>query len=476
MNKNNWEEIKLSDAIQFVIGGDWGKDPSLSENKEFVSVRCIRGAELRDWGEKKGNTAAERKIKSSSANKRRLIAGDIILEISGGGPDQPVGRTAYIDGEVLNNFPSETIICTNFFRLLRLSDELQKKFFEYYLKYFYNTGEVVKYQGGSNNLRNLRFNNYATIKIPLPPLNEQNRIVEKLDRLFARIDSIKESMEIIPELIKQFRQSVLHAAVTGKLTEEYRNKDPKWGKVRISEISTFIGSGITPKGGNNNYREEGIPFIRSQNVYPDGLRLDDIVYVSQELHNQMKRTHLKDKDVLLNITGASIGRSTFIPEFFGPGNVNQHVCIIRLKVDRIVPEFLVIYLNSPIAQREIMSTQVGMTRQALNYKQIRNIQVPQPRIDEQLDIIEKVNGLLASAKSIEGKYNTLYQKLSDLPSSLLSKAFEGELVPQNPNDEPAEKLLERILQEKAKLINKGRKLRSDNYLLVAEPSLKHKIK
>jgi len=104
---------------------------------------------------------------------------------------------------------------------------------------------------------------------------------------------------------------------------------PTWTWTTISELETFIGSGITPKDGRKVYVHEGVPFVRSQNVHPDGLHLENIAYVTSRIHDEMKRTKVHPNDVLLNITGASIGRSTYIPERFGEGNVNQHVCIIR---------------------------------------------------------------------------------------------------------------------------------------------------
>ena len=112
-----------------------------------------------------------------------------------------------------------------------------------------------------------------------------------------------------------------------------------WVWTTIGELETFIGSGITPKGGKRVYVSEGIPFIRSQNVHPDGLRLLNVAYVTLSMHEEMKRTHTFPNDVLLNITGASIGRSAYIPEELPKANVNQHVCIIRTG-GRLFPAYL----------------------------------------------------------------------------------------------------------------------------------------
>lgn len=280
---------------------------------------------------------------------------------------------------------------------------------------------------------------------PLPPLNEQRRIVAKLDALFAQLDTVKARLERIPTLLKQFRQAVLTQAVTGKLTKGFGFK---WKTVEVNELAAFIGSGITPKGGKSRYLDEGVCFIRSMNVYPDGLRLDNLVYVSEELHQRMKRTHVQENDVLLNITGASIGRSTFVPENFGEANVNQHVCIIRVN-ERVIPKYLSIYLNSEEGQKYIMSTQSGMTRQGLNYTQIRSMPIALPDIEAQQKIVSELGILFEKIGSIEHKYQQLKEKIDRLPQTILAQAFRGELVPQDPTDEPAEELLKKINSEQA---------------------------
>ena len=179
----SWSYTSLNSIIDFVIGGDWGKDPNeLSENG-YVNALCIRGGELKNWRNNKGKKATLRKIKVESLEKRQLKEGDILLEISGGGPDQPVGRTVIIDKDVLSFEPSIPKITTNFLRQVRINNYVNSFYINYYLQYFYNTGEVEKYQGGSNNLRNLKFQDYITIELPIAPIKEQKIIADKLDAI-----------------------------------------------------------------------------------------------------------------------------------------------------------------------------------------------------------------------------------------------------------------------------------------------------
>jgi type I restriction enzyme S subunit len=333
------------------------------------------------------------------------------------------------------------------------------------------------------------------LEIPLPPLAEQVRIVARLEELFARLDAGVEGLRKVKAQLKRYRQAVLKYAFEGKLTEEWRKthkheielatklleqtkqetkrgmqesrnlEQPMtsvslpelpetWVWVAIDELQTFIGSGITPRGGRRVYVSKGIPFIRSQNVHPDGLHLEDIVYITREQHIEMERTQTQPNDVLLNITGASIGRSAHIPQELPEANVNQHVCIIRTGWG-IAPAYLSRFLNSPWGQDQIFSIQSGVTRQGLNYAQVRNLRIPLAPLPEQEYVVAKIEETLSSAYEIEKTINRGLAHAERLRQGILKQAFEGKLAPQDASDEPAEKMLARIREERAK--SKGEK-------------------
>jgi type I restriction enzyme S subunit len=155
-----------------------------------------------------------------------------------------------------------------------------------------------------------------------------------------------------------------------------------WPLDRVKDHAAKIGSGVTPSGGAASYLDDGIPLLRSQNVHFDGLRLDDVAYIGEDTHEEMSGTKLKEHDVLLNITGASIGRCTFVPRDFGEGNVNQHVCIIRLLAG-LNHRFLAYCLSAPWGQDQILSSFTGASRQGLGQRDLGGIQVPLPPLNEQ---------------------------------------------------------------------------------------------
>lgn len=154
-------------------------------------------------------------------------------------------------------------------------------------------------------------------------------------------------------------------------------------RLRIKDLATKVGSGVTPKGGASVYQNNGIPLFRSQNVTNGGFLLDDIAYISEEIHKSMIGTRLMPNDVLLNITGASIGRCYYLPKNFKEGNVNQHVCIIRPKVNVVIPAFLYYNLISAVGQQMIDVCQTGANREGLTKEDICNFEFDIPSLADQ---------------------------------------------------------------------------------------------
>jgi type I restriction enzyme, S subunit len=155
-----------------------------------------------------------------------------------------------------------------------------------------------------------------------------------------------------------------------------------WPTDRVKDITVKIGSGVTPSGGAASYLERGIPLLRSQNIHFDGMHLEDVAFISDETHAEMSGSRVQARDVLLNITGASIGRCTFVPDNFGEANVNQHVCIVRPS-SVVNYKFLAYFLSSPWGQDQILSGFTGASRQGLAQKELGDIQVPLPPKREQ---------------------------------------------------------------------------------------------
>ena len=206
----------------------------------------------------------------------------------------------------------------------------------------------------------------------------------------------------------------------------------------IEDICSKIGSGSTPKG--SNYSANGIPFFRSQNVYNDRLVYDDIKYISEEVHQKMKGTEVLANDLLLNITGGSLGRCAVVPADFNCGNVSQHVCIMRSVL--VEPEYFHALVLSSYFAKSMKIT--GSGREGLPKYSLEQMAFPLPPLSEQQRIVMEIEKLFALIDQIEHSKVNLQTIIKQTKSKILDLAIHGKLVPQDPNDEPAIELLKRI--------------------------------
>lgn len=291
-------------------------------------------------------------------------------------------------------------------------------------------------------------------------LVEQNPHDESANILLEKIRAEK------AELIKQ--KKIKKEKPLPEITEEEKPFDlPEgWEWVRLGELVSKIGAGSTPTGGRAIYGNSGIKFIRSQNVYNDGLRMENIAFISEEINSKKRGSIVFPQDILLNITGGSIGRCALVPDDFDIGNVNQHVLIVRL-IEKEFREYIHLYLISPYIQKMIMDEQVGVSREGLSATKTTNFLVALPPIAEQQRIVAQLEELMTQIDKYEQAETTLSSFEQAFPdkmrSSILQAAVQGKLVAQNPHDEPASVLLEKIRAEKDELI-KQKKIKKEKPL------------
>lgn len=166
-----------------------------------------------------------------------------------------------------------------------------------------------------------------------------------------------------------------------------------WCWCRLGDIMSKIGAGSTPSGGKAIYQQAGIKFLRSQNIYNDGIKMSGIAYISEEINEKKQVSIVKPKDILLNITGGSIGRCALVPDDFDIANINQHILIIR-NINQHCRKYIHAMLVSPYIQQMIISVQVGVSREGLSAEKTKNFLVPLPPLAEQKRIVAKLEQLL----------------------------------------------------------------------------------
>lgn len=423
----NWAKVKISSISELIRGITYKKEDA-SSNKKIGYLPILRA----------NNINYELNFENLVYVKQQLIKenqflkkGDIVIAMSSGSKHL-VGKSAKATCGFNGSWGA-------FCAVLRPIDLVNKEL----LSYHFQSSEYKKLISAiakGTNINNLKRQHILDHDFLLPPLNEQKRIVAKIEELFSELDKGIESLKKAKEQLKLYRQAVLKQAFDDISLE-----------ISLKEITTKIGSGATPRGGRNSYKSSGIPLIRSMNIHFEKIIFESLAYLDEDQAEKLKNVEVKTDDVLLNITGASIGRVNIAPLEFSGGRVNQHVSIIRLNLDIMKPQFLKYFLQSPIIQTWINNDNYGTTRQALTKTMIENIMVPKIEVSEQQKIVELIETQFSIIDQLEADIDTNLKKAETLRQSILKKAFSGQLVPQDPNDEPASVLLEKIKAEKAKL-------------------------
>lgn len=197
-----------------------------------------------------------------------------------------------------------------------------------------------------------------------------------------------------------------------------------WAWIRLGDLLSKIGAGSTPLGGRQAYVDVGVKFLRSQNVWNEGLRLDDVALISAETHARMSGTHVRPGDILFNITGASIGRCALVPDSFDTGNVSQHVTIIRPLLGS-TRRYLHVALMSKLVQDAVMAVQVGVSREGLSIGKLAQFYVPLPPLTEQDRIVAKVDELMVLCDRLEAEQADAEAAHAKLVETLLASLTQA---------------------------------------------------
>lgn len=205
-----------------------------------------------------------------------------------------------------------------------------------------------------------------------------------------------------------------------------------WEVTKLGYISNRIGSGKTPTGGALAYVPNGVVFIRSQNVHDDGLRLDDVVFISEATDREMAWSRVKPLDVLLNITGASIGRTCLVPASFAPANVNQHVCVIRLQKPESLSKWVAVAMTAPATKNQVDVNQTGAAREGLNFEQVSGFQICVPPEEERGQIARFLDHETAKIDALIQEQQRLIKLLKEKRQAVISQAVTKGLDPSVP--------------------------------------------
>ena len=300
------------------------------------------------------------------------------------------------------------------YRMSNFKRVIGKYFYYYFSTHFYKR---VRSMSAKNSVDSVRMEMIAKMPLMIPSLPEQKKIADFLSTIDSIISSQKEELTAWEQGKKGIMQKLFSQEVRFKA--EDGSEFPEWVEKRLKDICCKIGSGKTPKGGQEIYQDCGVMLIRSQNVRNGFLDLTDVAYISNEVNQTMLGSTLKFNDLLLNITGASIGRCCKY-NTTQQGNVNQHVCVLRIEnQENTLPDFALSYLLSDLIQNQIDLEQSGGSREGLNFQQVGNLKIKLPSLPEQ----KKIADCLSSIDEVIKKEKEELEKWQELKKGLLQQMF-----------------------------------------------------
>lgn len=301
-----------------------------------------------------------------------------------------------------------------------------KYLYYHFLRYWEERTENNQFGSATNYVKLINFANYI---VDMPSSTEQKQIAEKLDKLFDQIETIKKASNKIPELLKNFRQQVLTYAVTGKLTKEWRKERQldEWHTELAKDCCEKVQSGGTPKGGQ--FALSGIPFLKVYNIVGNKIDFEsEPQYVSEEIQNsQIKKSITYPGDVIMNIVGPPLNKVAIIPDTYKEWNINQAITLFRPK-EYLNNQYLYYFFCEGASVNSVLDKTRGVVGQVnISLSQCREFAISIPPMEEQLEIVKRVQTLFDILDDVERRYNVLCEKLEKLPQALLCKAFKGEL-------------------------------------------------
>lgn len=417
----HWEIRKLRFICKLI---QTGKTPPTSEEKYYENV-TIRWFSPSDFTEQ---LVLQRPTRFLSS----LAVKDKMAPIFGKGSLMIVGIGATTGKVGLLEEPSS---CNQQITGLVFKPNILPRFAGYFFK---TQEEILNSIAPSATLPILNNELIANLSLPFPPKTEQQKIVDYIEIEIKRLDKLIAAKERLLDLLAEKRRALITHAVTRGLNADVPMRDsgvewlgeiPKhWKVLRLKFLVSKIGSGKTPLGGADTYVSKGIPLIRSQNVHFEGLSQDDLVFIDHDTDKQMTNSRTFNGDVLLNITGASIGRCCLVPKSIYQANVNQHVCVMRPLFKILNNKFLKLFVESDVGQAQVFVGEQGISREGLTFEQIGNFVLSLPLLKEQEKIVAYIETQTKKLDLLKAATERTISLLKERRASLIAAAVTGQIA------------------------------------------------
>lgn len=428
---DHWGEIELNEVCNKITDGTHFTPTYLLDGVAFISVKDIYDNKV-DFSRCKYIS----KEQHAELIQRCYPEKDDLLVTKSG----TIGRMAIVpETPEFSLFVSVALIKNKKYFVTTM-------FLKYCLENYFNNISIDQdIKGGL--LKNFHLEDIRLTLVPVVSLAEQHRIVAKLEELFSSLDKGIEALKTAQAQLKVYRQAVLKYAFEGRLTNPNIKEGelPEgWIETKLTDVSDKITDGehFRPKT-----VEKGVPFLSAKDVRDNGVSFDYPLFISEETAEKaLQRCNPNFGDILIVSRGATVGRMCLV-------NTDKIFCllgsVILIKAnDKVLSPYLLYYLKSSSVNQKIITVSGATAQQAIYLRDIKNINILLPTKEEQYQIIQEIESRLSVCDKIEESIMQSLQQAEALRQSILKKAFEGKLVPQDPHDEPANLLLKRILAER----------------------------
>lgn len=430
-----WVECEFGKIFE-VVNGDRGKNYPAKNKLQTAGIPFVSAVNIQDGKLREDNLLCLTDEQYNLLNNGKINTEDTLLCIRGS------------IGKHCRYFKEKGAIASSMVIIRRNQFEVLNSLLHYYLDSHIMKAEIKKYDNGTAQ-PNLSAADLRKFYFPLPPLNEQKRIVEKIEEEFGKIDEGIEKLKLAQEQIKQYRQSVLKSAFDGKLY-----KTTEWEEKKLEEILA-----------NDQYSMKRGPFgssLKKAYFVPKGIRVFEQYnpinndpywsryYISDSKYEELKAFTAQAGDLLISCSG-TLGKIIELPKDVEKGIINQALLKITLNPEKIINQFFIYLFRSPIMQKKIFDNTIGTAIQNIaSVKELKKIKILLPTPDEQKQIVREIEKRFEVADEVERVITENLAKAEQLKQSILKKAFEGRLVPQDPTDQPASELLAQIQKERKK--------------------------
>lgn len=412
--KAGWEEKTLEKICSFSNGLWKGKKPP------YINVGVIRNTNFTKLGALDDSNIAYLDVEERQFQKRSLEFDDLIIEKSGGGPKQPVGRV------IIFKKKAGDFSFSNFTSVIRVQDKslVEPDFLHKYLYWLYVSGVTEKMQSHSTGIRNLNFKEYKQLQIPLPPLAEQKQIVSVLDAAFAAIERAAQAARKNRDNARELFETTLNASFT--------QKGEGWVETTLGEVCGLL-NGFAFKSGDT-VEVSDVQLVRMGNLYQNELNLErKPCFYPSGFAQEYRRYTLSEGDLIISLTG-TVGKRDYgftveIPKVDRALLLNQRIAKITDIQSKVVDRRLLLFaMRSQSFLDSLYGSARGVRQANLSSGAMKKLPLLLPPIDDQEPLINRLNELSNISQRLEALYQQKLDALDELKQSLLQKAFSGELT------------------------------------------------